>query len=115
MREDVTVSLVKLKGYDVSEVDYSYLNQFSDPASISNSLKAYVAVAVEKNLINGFEDGTFRGQDTLTRAEAAALLWRAFQYGSDNKITNTQNGSTASTGAGSAAPVPQPSGHRLYP
>lgn len=88
VREDVTVSMVRLKGYDTSNVDYSYLNQFSDTTSISNSLKAYVAVAVEKGLIDGFDDGTFRGQNTLTRAEAAALLWRAFQYGSDNKVAD---------------------------
>ena len=91
VREDVTVSMVRLKGYDTSNVDYSYLNQFSDTASISNSLKAYVAVAVEKGLIDGFEDGTFRGQNTLTRAEAAALLWRAFQYGSDNKVADVSD------------------------
>lgn len=88
VREDVTVSLVKLKGYDINSVDYSYLSQFKDTNSISNSLKAYVAVAVEKQLISGFEDNTFRGQDTLTRAEAATLLWKAFQYGSDNKVVN---------------------------
>lgn len=91
VREDVTVSMVRLKGYDTSNVDYSYLNQFSDTASISNSLKAYVAVAVEKGLIDGFDDGTFRGQNTLTRAEAAALLWRAFQYGSDNKVADVSD------------------------
>ena len=89
VREDVTVSMVKLKGYDVSNVDYAYLSQFTDVNSISNSLKAYVAVAVEKDLISGFDDGTFRGQNTLTRAEAATLLWRAFQYGNDNKVVDT--------------------------
>ncbi len=94
VREDVTVSMVKLKGYDISKVDYSYLNQFTDMNSISNSLKAYVAVAVQKELISGFEDNTFRGQDTLTRAEAATLLWRAFQYGNDNKVVDTPNTTT---------------------
>ena len=89
VREDVTVSLVKLKGYDVDDVDYSYLNSFTDVNSISNDLKRYVAVAVEKGLISGFEDNTFRGQATLTRAEAATLLWRAFQYGNDDKVTVT--------------------------
>lgn len=89
VREDVTVSLVKLKGYDVNDVDYSYLNRFTDVNSISNDLKKYVAVAIENELISGFEDNTFRGQATLTRAEAATLLWRAFQYGSDNKVTMT--------------------------
>ena len=105
VREDVTVSMVKLKGYDVSNVDYSYLSQFTDTNSISNSLKAYVAVAVEKDLISGFDDGTFRGQDTLTRAEAATLLWRAFQYGNDNKVVDAP----AETSAPSAsAPIQTP-------
>ena len=84
-REDVTMALVKLKGYTLSEVDYSVLARFKDVASISNSMKVYVAIAVEKGLINGFEDSTFRGQATLTRAEASTLLWRAFQFGNDNK------------------------------
>ena len=97
VREDVTVSMVKLKGYDISTVDYSYLSRFSDANSISNSLKAYVAIAVEKELIGGFEDGTFRGQDTLTRAEAATLLWRAFQYGNDNKVVDAPQSTPTST------------------
>ena len=78
-REDVTVSLVKLKGYDLSEVDYSNITKFSDFNSISNSLKVYISVAISNELIKGFEDNTFRAQDTLTRAEAATLLCRAFQ------------------------------------
>ena len=68
VREDVTRSLVTLRGYDTSNVDYSYITGFKDFDSISNFMKAYVAVAVENGLINGFEDNTFRGQGTLTRA-----------------------------------------------
>lgn len=97
VREDVTVSMVKLKGYDVNDVDYSYLSRFSDLNSISNSLKVYVAVAVRKELISGFDDGTFRGQNTLTRAEAATLLWRAFQYGNDNKVVDVPTTPIAET------------------
>jgi len=93
-REDVTMALVKLKGYSLDEVDYSVLTRFKDTASISNSMKVYVAIAVEKGLINGFEDSTFRGQATLTRAEASTLLWRAFQFGNDNKIEASESGTT---------------------
>jgi hypothetical protein len=86
LREDVAVALVKLKGYSTSLADLSILeNMFGDVTSISEGLKPYVAVAVEQGLISGYEDGTFRGQDTLTRAEASAMLWRAFQYGNMNK------------------------------
>lgn len=91
-REDVAVALVLLKGYDTSDVDYSNLT-FIDNDTISNYAKAYVAVAVQHNLIAGFTDGSFRGQDTLSRAQAAALLYRGFQHGSADKViggVNTQ-------------------------
>ena len=88
-REDVTVALVRLKGYSTADVDYSYIADFKDVDSLSNFAKVFVAVAVEKGLISGYEDKTFRGQGTLTRAEAATLLYRAFQMGSDNKVTKT--------------------------
>ena len=84
-REDVTVSLVKLKGYDLSELDYSNITQFKDFNTISNSMKQYISVAIANGLIEGFDDGTFRPHDTLTRAEAATLLCRAFRLGDVNK------------------------------
>ena len=77
-REDVAASMVKLKGYDVNNVDYSYLMKFKDLDSISGNAKKYISVAVQNGLISGYEDNTFRGQATLTRAEAATLLCRAF-------------------------------------
>lgn len=84
-REDVAVALVSLKGYNTDDVDYSYLT-FSDNDTISNYAKAYVAVAIQYDLISGFTDGTFRGQDTLSRGQAAALLYRGFQLGSADKV-----------------------------
>lgn len=84
-REDVAIALVLIKGYDIAEVDYSNL-YFTDNSSISNYAKAYVAVAVQHGLIAGFSDGSFRGQDTLTRAQAAALLYRGFQQGGADKV-----------------------------
>jgi|GEM_PF-5384703 len=107
LREDVTVALVKLKGYNADNADFSYIAGFTDQDSISPSVKKYVAVAVEKGLINGFDDGTFRGQDTLTRAEAATLLWRAFQKGNDDKVVDG-SGSPADSGNQSNNGTPSP-------
>lgn len=108
LREDVTVAMVQLKGYDVDNVDFSYIAKFTDQKSISDSCKKYVAVAVEKGLISGFEDGTFRGQSTLSRAEAAALLWRAFQTGSDDKVVGSAGSSSGSNDNSSSSSVPAP-------
>lgn len=87
LREDIAVALVKLKGYDTSVYDESILKaMFADWQSISEGARKYVSVAIENGLISGYEDNTFRGQASITRAEAATLLWRAYQYGNGNKI-----------------------------
>lgn len=87
LREDIAVAVVKLKGFDTQTADLSILStMFSDLASISEVAQPYVALAVEHGIITGYTDGTFRGQGTITRAEAAAILWRAFQQGSGSKV-----------------------------
>ena len=68
LREDIAIAIVKIKGYDTSIVDRSLIEKmFKDIDSISESAKDYVALAVEKGLISGYPDGTFRGQDSITR------------------------------------------------
>lgn len=101
IREDIAVAMVKLKGYSVVGADITMLaRMFSDYQSISSEAQKYVASAVENGLISGYDDGTFRGQQSITRAEAATLLWRAYQYGNSNKtyddITPTQTPSVTS-------------------
>ena len=86
LREDIAVALVKLKGYSVTGADESILQtMFTDWQSISADARKYVAAALENGLVSGYEDRTFRGQGGVTRAEAATLLWRAYQYGDANK------------------------------
>lgn len=87
LREDIAVALVKLKGYSTTGYDLSIIQtMFTDWQSISSAAQPYVAVAVEQGLISGYDDGTFKGQQGITRAEASTLLWRAYQYGNDNKV-----------------------------
>lgn len=103
LREDIAVALVKLKGYDTKNTDQNILQtMFSDYDSISESAKPYVATAVDRGLVSGYDDGTFKGQDSITRAEAAAMLWRAYQYGNDNKTTEVSDNSNNSQTLGDA-------------
>ncbi len=94
IREDIAIAMVKMKGYDVSIADLSIIQaMFTDYEGISAYGRKYVAVAVERGLISGYTDQTFRAQNSITRAEVATMLWRASQYGNDNKIdaSNTDN------------------------
>ena len=83
-REDITVSVVKIleaAGYSIS--DDSTL-PFHDVNTISTNWKRYIAFAVNNGIISGFEDNTFRGKDTLTRAEAATILYKTMLFAAYN-------------------------------
>lgn len=76
VREDMVCALVKAKGYQNEAVDLSKLDTlFSDSKKITSGLKKYVLIAYEKNITKGNADNTFNPQGTLTRAEAAKLLY----------------------------------------
>lgn len=61
---------------------------FKDIDNLSEEEKAALAYAVLLELVNGYEDGTFRPNKPVTRAEMAVLLERAkerFQEGTDDE------------------------------
>lgn len=68
------VKALKLEGEANAKMN-SQLN-FKDAGKIPAGSVGYVAVALEKGLINGYEDKTFRPNQPVTRAELAALLDR---------------------------------------
>ena len=116
LREDMAVAVVKLRGYDTRLADLSILTtMFSDVDSISASARPYVALAVENGIISGYpgqngQKGTFGAQRTITRCEAAAILWRAFQYGSNEKVIPSDQTEqlTASDPVNTPEPTPSP-------
>lgn len=78
-REDVAVILCRiLNMLQISEGNSDVLTNsgkdFTDSADIDDYAKDSVAVLAEMKILSGFEDGSFRPQDCLTRAEAAKIL-----------------------------------------
>lgn len=49
---------------------------FTDKNDISDYAKMYVSVCSERGIIEGYDDGTFRPKNNITRAETAAILSR---------------------------------------
>ena len=52
------------------------INVFKDAYSIAAPYQKAVAWAVEKGITTGFTDGTFRPNDSVTRAQFVTFLWR---------------------------------------
>ncbi|MCM3574435.1 MULTISPECIES: N-acetylmuramoyl-L-alanine amidase [Mesobacillus] len=55
-----------------------------DPGSFASG---YIQSAVEKSIISGYQDGTFRPEQPVKRGEMALLINRAFGYGGSDTIS----------------------------
>ncbi len=88
LREDIAVALVKAMGYSIDGITREDVRDaFKDAGSISSDeIGRYILAAKNNGLISGYEDGTFRPQGKLTRAEAATLLWRVVQKNENENI-----------------------------
>ncbi|MBE6597941.1 MAG: S-layer homology domain-containing protein [Ruminococcaceae bacterium] len=78
-REEATSLLVRY--LDLSDEETLPASTFTDYAKISSYYSRDVLKAAKANLINGYKENdgtsTFRPQNTLTRAEALTILYRA--------------------------------------
>ncbi len=76
-REDTVYALVNALGFTNGiAANESLLNAFTDQSSISQNIRKHFAIALRTRLISGYPDNTIRPQNTLTRAEFAAILHR---------------------------------------
>lgn len=53
---------------------------FTDAETIPQWARGYVFQAVEAGVLNGYPDGSFQGDQTITRAEAVKMVSRALTY-----------------------------------
>lgn len=76
-RVEAVVMLVKAAGLEAeAQAKMSQQLSFRDAASIPAAYVGYVAVAVEKGLVKGYEDNTFQPFKAVKRAEMATFLGR---------------------------------------
>ncbi len=76
-RHEVASILQRLQDYDeLPAVELNYLDQGDIPAWAVAGLK----FTSQTKLMNGYEDGSFRGNNSLSRAEAAVTIYRYLNY-----------------------------------
>lgn len=84
-REDMSKIVARAIEYMGSEhIDNTdeYTNKISDWNNVCGLCKPYVAQVYAKGIITGYEDGTFRGTNYVTRAELSVIVEKL----SKNKI-----------------------------
>lgn len=65
---------------------------FTDYSRISTNYRDYVLLAAGAGIINGFEDDTFRPDQTLNRAQALTILYRAAGMICTESVTESEAG-----------------------
>jgi len=99
-REEVARIIGTSFGLDSS--DEKIAEGFTDGQGISKEAKGYVSSLKKKKYIQGYEDGTFRPENTITRAEVVKMLYNISgqivntsgtinQNAANNVIVNTSN------------------------
>ncbi|NOU96274.1 S-layer homology domain-containing protein [Paenibacillus sp. LMG 31456] len=92
-----TTLLIKaMKLQDEAKTKMNTKLTFKDANKIPAGSVGYIALAIEKNLIDGYEDNTFRPNNPVTRAELAALLDRTGSQLPDNASISGTISSTVS-------------------
>ena len=82
-REVVATAIVKVLGVGENVSVDTLSERFTDIQTITTENALYIADAVDKGIIDGFDDNTIRGNESLTRAQAATMLYRAFNEYAD--------------------------------
>lgn len=82
-RAEFSVVLGKYLELDGSETD----TVFSDVSS-EHFANGYVKALYDKNIINGYEDGTFKPDNTITRAETVTMINKALGRNAENTDSN---------------------------
>jgi hypothetical protein len=89
VREDMAVALVKALGLTLVSNDSKLKSTFSDYDSISKNLRSYVYTAYINNIMVG-SNGKFNAQGSLTRAEAASLLFKIIERTEKVVVDNSE-------------------------
>lgn len=76
-RSEIAVMLVKALSLDIKNAT---ANTFKDSKSIPEWALPYINLLAEKGVIKGYEDGNFRPNNMVTRAELVTMVMNAFGY-----------------------------------
>lgn len=81
-REEMVVMIVNSLGMQGGSSSFSDVKR-------TDKYYSHICAAVGNGIVTGYEDGTFRPQNTATRAETAAMVCRILNYITNKELTGT--------------------------
>ncbi|MCL6610598.1 MAG: S-layer homology domain-containing protein [Peptococcaceae bacterium] len=81
-RAEFVVMLCRALGWQPGQGE----GRFRDAGSIPDWSRGYVLAAVKRGVVSGYEDGTFRPSNQVTRSEMAVMIGRALSLPPGDKV-----------------------------
>lgn len=78
-RQDALVMIYRIVKDKLEAVSEDYVFEFSDADSVADYAEEAVKALCANGIVNGYEDGTFRPEASISRAECAKLLTTVFR------------------------------------
>ena len=80
-RQDTAVILYRIIQYSAkSQKVINITKSFADSEKISDYARNSVLMLAEYGILNGFNDGSFKPQETLNRAQAAVVIYNMLEF-----------------------------------
>ncbi len=80
-RQDTAVILYRIIQYSAkSQKIIDITKSFTDSEKISDYARNSVIMLAEYGILNGFDDGSFKPQETLNRAQAAVVIYNLLEF-----------------------------------
>lgn len=89
-RERCVTIIVQNSSIDSSNTNEDLLDKYVDGKNIEKeSRKKYICAALENGIVRGYEDGTLRLNEDITRAEFACMIYRAKDFYESHPLDQT--------------------------
>ncbi|HHV82775.1 MAG TPA: S-layer homology domain-containing protein [Tepidanaerobacter syntrophicus] len=79
-REEMMTIIGRAIGKEGAADADTILKSFKDGDKVSSYAKEYVSLLIEEKLVNGYPDGTLKPANSITRAEAAKIVYGFYNY-----------------------------------
>lgn len=79
-REEMITIIGRAIGKEGTKDADTILKSFKDGDKVSSYAKDYVSLLIEEKLVNGYPDGTLKPANSITRAEAAKIVYGFYNY-----------------------------------
>ncbi len=79
-REEMMTIIGRAIGKEGAADADTILKSFKDGDKVSSYAKDYVSLLIEEKLVNGYPDGTLKPANSITRAEAAKIVYGFYNY-----------------------------------